>query len=163
FYVLGLKYHVHGIDRSHTAVCEAHRADINADTVNTRQRAQINPCALCPRKRTSGSSFKARWGSNTAARGRMILISVNSPGCVTTLSWLMERPRPVPSPAGFVVKKGLNIFSFTSDSEQRCAWYCLRCGRLACDEGSVGDRPPFGLPEMPVASGTSRLSCGKPR
>ena len=24
-------------------------------------------------------------------------------------------------------------------------------------------RPPFGLPEMPVASGTSRLSCGKPR
>src|SRR5262249_5309515 len=52
FYVLGLKYHVHGIDRSHTAVCEAHRADINADAVNTRQRAQINPCALCPRKRT---------------------------------------------------------------------------------------------------------------
>src|SRR5262245_30955855 len=26
----------------------------------------------------------------------------------------MERPRPVPSPAGFVVKNGLNIFSFTS-------------------------------------------------
>src|SRR5258705_4611973 len=30
------------------------------------------------------------------------------------MSWLNERPRPVPSPAGFVVKKGLNIFSFTS-------------------------------------------------
>src|SRR5262245_63120319 len=26
----------------------------------------------------------------------------------------MDRPRPVPSPAGFVVKKGLNIFSLTS-------------------------------------------------
>src|SRR5262245_53804656 len=26
----------------------------------------------------------------------------------------MERPMPVPSPAGFVVKNGLNIFSFTS-------------------------------------------------
>src|SRR5262249_56402683 len=24
-------------------------------------------------------------------------------------------------------------------------------------------RTPFGLPEMPLASGTSRLSCGKPR
>ena len=29
---------------------------------------------------------------------------------LTTMSWLNERPRPVPSPAGFVVKKGLNIF-----------------------------------------------------
>jgi hypothetical protein len=28
--------------------------------------------------------------------------------------WLMERPRPVPSPVGLVVKNGLNIFSFTS-------------------------------------------------
>ena len=61
---------------------------------------------------------------NTAARGKVILISVNSPGlvstsieptcCLTTMSWLIERPRPVPSPAGLVVKKGLNIFSFTS-------------------------------------------------
>ena len=30
------------------------------------------------------------------------------------MSWLIERPSPVPSPAGFVVKNGLNIFSFTS-------------------------------------------------
>src|SRR5262245_12397622 len=59
-----------------------------------------------------------------ALRGRMIRNSVNSPGvvstsidppcCLTIMSWLMERPRPVPSPAGFVVKNGLNIFSFTS-------------------------------------------------
>jgi hypothetical protein len=27
---------------------------------------------------------------------------------------VMEKPSPVPSPAGFVVKNGLNIFSFTS-------------------------------------------------
>ena len=59
-----------------------------------------------------------------AVRGRMILNSVNFPGavsttiepacCLTTMSWLMERPSPVPSPAGLVVKNGLNIFSFTS-------------------------------------------------
>ena len=63
------------------------------------------------------------WGS-APARGRTIFISVNSPGCVSTsieppccftmMSWLIERPSPVPSPAGLVVKNGLNIFSFTS-------------------------------------------------
>ena len=45
--------------------------------------------------------------------------SVNSPGtlsasilppcCFTITSWLRDSPRPVPSPAGFVVKNGLNI------------------------------------------------------
>ncbi len=59
-----------------------------------------------------------------AARGSTILNSVNSPGlvstsmvpacCLTMMSWLSDRPRPVPSPAGLVVKNGLNIFSFTS-------------------------------------------------
>src|SRR5215472_748425 len=54
----------------------------------------------------------------------MILNSVKAPGsvstsiipecCLTMMSWLIERPRPVPSPAGLVVKNGLNIFSFTS-------------------------------------------------
>jgi hypothetical protein len=29
-------------------------------------------------------------------------------------SWLMERPSPVPSPAGLVVKNGLKIFSLNS-------------------------------------------------
>src|SRR5262245_35303052 len=59
-----------------------------------------------------------------ALRGRVMRKAVNSPGvvstsieppcCLTMISWLMERPRPVPSPAGLVVKNGLNIFSFTS-------------------------------------------------
>src|SRR5262249_11932005 len=62
--------------------------------------------------------------SEAAPRRSVILNSVNSPGCVsisidpecclTTMSWLSERPSPVPSPAGLVVKKGLNIFSLTS-------------------------------------------------
>src|ERR1700677_1196920 len=61
---------------------------------------------------------------DTPPRGRTILNSVHSPGrvstsidppcCLTMMSWLMDRPNPVPSPAGFVVKNGLNIFSFTS-------------------------------------------------
>src|SRR6516165_8973906 len=56
-----------------------------------------------------------RQAVGAALRGRIILISVNSPGCVSTsiepeccftmMSWVIERPRPVPSPAGFVVKK----------------------------------------------------------
>src|SRR6202043_601056 len=61
----------------------------------------------------------------TAVRGSVIINSVNAPGsvstsivppcCFTTISWLIDKPSPVPSPAGLVVKNGLNIFSFTSN------------------------------------------------
>src|SRR4051794_34867474 len=57
-------------------------------------------------------------------RGMTILNSVNLPGalstsmlppcCLTMMSWLIDRPSPVPSPAGLVVKNGLNIFALTS-------------------------------------------------
>src|SRR2546430_1642349 len=62
--------------------------------------------------------------SAAAARGNVTINSVNEPGSVTTsilppcsfttISWLIDSPRPVPSPAGLVVKNGSNIFSFTS-------------------------------------------------
>src|ERR1700722_2757644 len=51
-------------------------------------------------------------------RGRQTVNSVNSPTllatsivppcCLVTMSWLIESPSPVPSPLGFVVKKGWN-------------------------------------------------------
>ena len=44
----------------------------------------------------------------------MVSTSIDPPCCLTMMSWLIERPSPVPSPAGLVVKNGLNIFSFTS-------------------------------------------------
>src|SRR5262249_45161376 len=57
-------------------------------------------------------------------RGNVIMNSVNEPGsvttsivppcCFTTMSWLIDSPSPVPSPAGFVVKNGLKIFSWMS-------------------------------------------------
>src|SRR5262249_55728521 len=57
-------------------------------------------------------------------RGSTRRNSVNAPGsvstsilppcCLTMMSWLIDRPSPVPSPAGLVVKKGLNIFSRTT-------------------------------------------------
>jgi hypothetical protein len=50
-------------------------------------------------------------------RGNTILNSVKSPGsvstsmlppcCLTMMSWLIDRPSPVPSPEGLVVKNGL--------------------------------------------------------
>src|SRR5258707_12931022 len=52
--------------------------------------------------------------------GRTIVNSVNCPGsvetsilppcCFTMMSCVIERPRPVPSPAGFVGKNGFDIF-----------------------------------------------------
>ena len=68
--------------------------------------------------------LREHFQTNAGVRGKTILISVNSPVCVSTsiepaccftmTSWLIESPRPVPSPVGLVVKNGLNIFSFTS-------------------------------------------------
>src|SRR3954451_9103230 len=43
-----------------------------------------------------------------------VATSILPPCCFTTMSWLIDKPSPVPSPAGLVVKNGLNICSFTS-------------------------------------------------
>jgi hypothetical protein len=51
--------------------------------------------------------------------------SIVPPCCFTMMSWLIDRPSPVPSPAGLVVKNGLNIFSFTSAG---CRCRCRGCG-----------------------------------
>src|SRR4029453_6251147 len=96
-----------------------------------------------------------------AVRGRVILNSVNSPGCVSTsidpaccltmISWLMERPSPVPSPAGFVVKNGLNILSFTSGgmpvplSRMRISTRSPRFLVAAARVGSKPLSPPWSL------------------
>src|SRR5271169_455859 len=55
------------------------------------------------------------------ARGNVTMNSVNTPGsvstskvppcCLTTMSKLSDRPRPVPSPAGLVVKNGSKILA----------------------------------------------------
>ena len=65
--------------------------------------------------------------------------------CLTMMSWLIDRPSPVPSPAGLVVKKGLNIFSFTSGgmpvplSRMRISTELPRSCVVA---SSVGSKPP---------------------
>src|SRR5215469_6248433 len=58
------------------------------------------------------------------SRGKVMMNSVNAPGsvstsirplcCLTMISCVIDRPSPVPSPVGLVVKKGLNIFALTS-------------------------------------------------
>src|SRR6201999_1769845 len=75
--------------------------------------------ACCHRAR-----HRLPFGLARLVRGSTRRNSVNAPGsvstsivppcCFTMMSWLIDRPSPVPSPAGLVVKKGLNIFSFTS-------------------------------------------------
>ena len=90
-----------------------------ADMCSAKRHVRLVPIADI--QRLLGASSYQR---NTAVRGKIILISVNSPSCVSTsikppccltiMSWLIERPSPVPSPGGLVVKNGLNIFSSTS-------------------------------------------------
>src|SRR5262249_61758544 len=63
-------------------------------------------------------------GGRWSARGNLIVNCVKTPRsvstsivpacCLTTMSWLSERPSPVPSPAGLVVKNGLKIRSLIS-------------------------------------------------
>src|SRR5689334_16358345 len=100
-----------------------------------------------------------------ALRGRVMRNAVNSPGivstsidppcCLTMMSWLIDRPSPVPSPAGLVVKKGLNIFSFTSGgmpvplSRMRISTLGPRFFVLAL---KVGSKSPFAVSLRLVAA-----------
>src|SRR5262249_6319020 len=71
-----------------------------------------------------GVQFPCLPASTGMTRGNVMMNSVKVPGsvttsivppcCFTTMSWLIDSPSPVPSPAGFVVKNGLKIFSLTS-------------------------------------------------
>src|SRR4030095_4566454 len=80
-------------------------------------------------------------------RGTLIVNSVNCPGalsttmvppcCWVTMSWLIDRPSPVPSPVGLVVKKGWN-------SRCRC------CGGM-----------PTPVSRMGILPASRRLRVGK--
>src|SRR5277367_4543682 len=88
------------------------------------------------------------------APGNVTMNSVNAPGsvstskvppcCLTTMSKLKDRPRPVPSPAGLVVKNGSKIFALTSLgipvplSRTRIS---TRSERARVDTESVGSNP----------------------
>src|SRR5262249_1875147 len=89
-----------------------------------------------------------------ARRGSPIRTSVNSPGwvstsmvpacCFTMMSWLMDRPSPVPSPAGLVVKNGLKILSLTSAGMPMPLSRMListRSPRLRVTAVSLGSKP----------------------
>ena len=70
--------------------------------------------------------------------------SIVPPCCLTTMSWLSERPSPVPSPAGLVVKNGLNIFAFTSSgmpvplSRMAISTLCPEIARRGGDRRLIG-------------------------
>src|SRR5262249_11769417 len=68
-----------------------------------------------------------------------------------------------PFSGGFCREEGIEhlLFHFGLRTTLRLVLSPLR--PLGLRRRQCWDRPPFGLPEMPVASGTSRLSCGKPR
>ena len=103
-------------------------------------------------------------------RGNTILNWVKSPGsvstsmlppcCFTIMSWLMDRPSPVPSPEGLVAKNGLNIFSFTSSG---CRFRYREYGFQPRLQGSW-PRPPLASravnSDMPPICRSPQKTCG---
>src|SRR5262249_34738985 len=81
------------------------RLIIDDENVNAQCVPPVLPCAASVRGSVMMNSVKTPGSVST---------SILPPCCFTTMSWLIDSPSPVPSPAGLVVKKGLNIFSFTS-------------------------------------------------
>src|SRR5207248_755416 len=86
-----------------------HAFDIGLVIDDENMGAQVAPPVLSPEIIVRG-----RVRTNSVKTPSSVSTSIEPPCCFTTMSWLSDRPSPVPSPAGLVVKKGLNIFSFTS-------------------------------------------------
>src|SRR5262249_9472714 len=60
------------------------------------------------------AALRGRTMRNSVYSPAVVSTSIDPPCCLTMMSWLIERPSPVPSPAGLVVKKGSNICSLPS-------------------------------------------------
>src|SRR6186997_2141174 len=109
-------------------MCERHREAAGAELTPKLLTEQVDDIGLVVHNEDEDAhaGVSARLADeldSTPLRGSTIVNSVNCPAsvatsivppcCFTMMSWLRERPRPVPSPAGFVVKNGSNILART--------------------------------------------------
>src|SRR5438876_6199643 len=85
------------------------RLDVGLVVDHKNQNAHV-----LPRSPPEELPFLGKTIVNSVNCPASVATSILPPCCFTTMSWVIERPRPVPSPAGLVVKNGLNIFSCTS-------------------------------------------------
>src|SRR5262245_41882863 len=84
---------------------------LNVRLIIDHQNEEVHVDASCL---PMAAALRGRVTRNAVYSPGVVSTSIDPPCCLTMMSWLMDRPSPVPSPAGFVVKNGLNIFSFTS-------------------------------------------------
>jgi len=85
------------------------RLDVGVVVNHKNQNAQV-----LPRSPPDKLLFLGRTIVNSVNCPGSVVTSILPPCCFTMMSCVIERPRPVPSPAGLVVKNGLNIFSCTA-------------------------------------------------
>src|SRR4029077_5652570 len=85
------------------------RLDVGLVVYHKNQNAHV-----LPRSPPDKLLFLGRTIVNSANCPGSVATSIVPPCCFTMMSCVIESPRPVPSPAGLVVKNGLNIFSFPS-------------------------------------------------
>src|SRR4029077_3168269 len=105
-------------------LCKIHRKAAFADVASELLAKQRLDIGFVVHDKNKQAHLSAPVLPVAVMRGRTMMNSVNCPGsvatsilppcCLTMMSCVIDRPRPVPSPAGLVVKNGLNIFSRTS-------------------------------------------------
>src|SRR5262245_40786586 len=84
---------------------------LNVRLIIDHQNEEVHVDASCL---PMAAALRGRVMRNAVYSPGVVSTSIDPPCCLTIMSWLIDRPSPVPSPAGLVVKNGLNIFSFTS-------------------------------------------------
>src|SRR5262245_17933875 len=69
---------------------------------------------LCPPASACTGMTRGNVMMNSVKEPGSVTTSIIPPCCFTMMSWLIDSPSPVPSPAGFVVKNGWKTFSLIS-------------------------------------------------
>jgi hypothetical protein len=82
----------------------------------TRDEQELAPrvCAISQTARDRCRRWSHRLSVNSLYSSTLLSTLIVPPYCCTTMSYLMDRPRPVPSIVGLVLKKGWNNLSLIS-------------------------------------------------
>src|ERR1700722_280470 len=81
-------------------------ADIAVGPVGANKRLMHRGKSSADRQMDYPLLFRGNTTLNSVKRPGSVSTSILPPCCFTIMSWLIDRPSPVPSPVGLVVKNG---------------------------------------------------------